>query len=97
MSTAKRHTLFLDDAVSDEKVELVVAKAKPALPIGHPPTGRMLKRRRAIGQETQDDIGSTAAKPVLSSLLLSSTSTQSRFPVKHTSHSSNKASLVPVL
>ncbi|KAI3331130.1 hypothetical protein F4824DRAFT_299488 [Ustulina deusta] len=90
MSTANRHTLFLDDAVSDGKLDFVVAKPTP--PISRPPTDRTLKRRRVIGRETQEDEGSTEPKPVSSS----SSSTRSRFPIKHGDHSSH-IPLVPVL
>ncbi|KAK5633456.1 hypothetical protein RRF57_009170 [Xylaria bambusicola] len=94
MSTANRHTLFLDDAVSDGELELVVAKPTP--PISHPPTNRTLKRRRVIGREAQEDEGATEAKSVSLSSSSSSSSTRSRFPIKHADHSSHMP-FVPVL
>ncbi|KAI0977483.1 hypothetical protein F4678DRAFT_16605 [Xylaria arbuscula] len=89
MSTANRHTLFLDDAVSDDERELVVAKPAPS--ISHPLTNHTLKRRRVIGQETQPVISSSSSSS-------SSSSIRTRFPVKRTNHSNdNKVSLVPAL
>lgn len=85
MATANRHTLFLDDAVSDGELELDDPKLAPSQPL----TNRTLKRRRTIGQKAQADVGSTEAKPV-------STSIRSRFPVKHANYG-NKVSLIPVL
>lgn len=85
MATTNRHTLFLDDAVSDG--ELKLNDPNPAPP--HPAKNRTLKRRRMIGQKAQEDVGSTEAKPVSSSI-------RGRFPVKRANHR-NTASLIPVL
>ncbi|KAI0810063.1 kinase-like domain-containing protein [Xylaria sp. FL0064] len=71
MSTANRHTLFLDDTLSGSELELDVPKLAPPRP-------KTLQRRRMIGQDAHKDVGSTEAQPV---------STSRRFPVKHANHS----------
>ncbi|KAI0536657.1 hypothetical protein GGR58DRAFT_474453 [Xylaria digitata] len=83
MSTANRHTLFLNNALSDGELELDVPKPAPP----HPKTNRTLQQQRIIGQEANANMGSTKTKPV---------STSRRFPVNHINHS-NKVSLIPVL
>ncbi|KAI1330382.1 hypothetical protein F5Y16DRAFT_396348 [Xylariaceae sp. FL0255] len=81
MSVDKRHTLFLDDALSGDETSSV----NDVQPVPHPGTYRTLQQRRLIGQAANRGVKSTVP-----------TSTHTRFPVK-TTNDDDEVSLTPVL